>query len=80
MRYTLRLDGRHFDFKDLRTLMAKATPARSGDRLAGIAAETDLERIAAQLVLADVPLDHFLKELLIPYEADEITRRRPPAR
>jgi ethanolamine ammonia-lyase large subunit len=74
MRYTLRLDGRHFDFKNLGTLMAKATPARSGDRLAGIAAETDLERIAAQLVLADVPLDHFLEELLIPYETDEVTR------
>jgi ethanolamine ammonia-lyase large subunit len=74
MRYTFRLDGRHFDFKNLKTLMAKATPARSGDRLAGIAAQTDLERIAAQLVLADVPLDHFLKELLIPYEADEVTR------
>ena len=74
MTYTIRLDGRHFDFKDLKTVMAKATPERSGDRLAGIAAHNDLERVAAQLMLADVPLDQFLEELLIPYEADEVTR------
>ena len=74
MKYKLRIDGRHFDFKNLKTVMAKATPARSGDRLAGIAAQNDLERVAAQMVLADVPLGQFLKEALIPYDEDEVTR------
>lgn len=74
MTYKIRINGRHFDFKNLKTLMAKATPARSGDRLAGIAAQNNLERVAAQLVLADVPLDQFLKEALIPYDEDEVTR------
>jgi len=55
-------------------LLAKATPARSGDQLAGIAAENDEQRIAAQMVLADVPLFRFLEEPLVPYESDEITR------
>jgi ethanolamine ammonia-lyase large subunit len=61
-------------FPDLKTLLAKATPLRSGDQLAGIAAESQAERVAAQMCLADVPLDTFLKEPLIPYEQDEITR------
>nr|WP_218188102.1 ethanolamine ammonia-lyase subunit EutB [Desulfosarcina cetonica] len=74
MKYTIRLDGRHFDFKDLKTVMAKASPERSGDRLAGIAADTDLERVAAQMVLAEAPLTRFLEEPLIPYEIDEVTR------
>jgi ethanolamine ammonia-lyase large subunit len=60
--------------KDLKTLMAKASPARSGDALAGIAAENDRERVAAQTALADVPLQQFLDEPLIPYEQDEVTR------
>ncbi|KJV06807.1 ethanolamine ammonia-lyase subunit EutB [Methylocucumis oryzae] len=63
-----------YQFNDLRTVMAKATPARSGDYLAGIAAESHLERVAAQQVLADVPLKRFLTEALIPYESDEVTR------
>jgi ethanolamine ammonia-lyase large subunit len=54
--------------------MAKATPRRSGDELAGVAAESAEERVAAQLCLADVPLAHFLQEPLVPYEDDEITR------
>lgn len=54
--------------------MAKATPLRSGDVLAGLSAETELERVAAQYALADVPLKTFTEELLIPYEQDEITR------
>lgn len=74
MTYTIRIEGHHFNFNDLKTVMAKATPERSGDRLAGIAAKNDLERVAAQMVLADVPLDRFLEEMLIPYEADEVTR------
>jgi ethanolamine ammonia-lyase large subunit len=55
-------------------LMAKATPERSGDQLAGIAAQNATERVAAQMCLADVPLTQFLNEALIPYEQDEVTR------
>ena len=61
-------------FSDLKTLLAKATPARSGDELAGIAAESAEERVAAQMELADVPLKRFLAEPLIPYEIDDVTR------
>ena len=63
-----------YDFKSLRNLMAKASPARSGDYLAGVGAMTSLERVAAQWVLADIPLKQFLNEALVPYESDEITR------
>jgi ethanolamine ammonia-lyase large subunit len=61
-------------FADLRDLMAKATPIRSGDMLAGIAAGSAEENVAARMCLADVPLQAFLTEPLIPYEADEVTR------
>ena len=61
-------------FADLRTLMARATPARSGDELAGVAARSAEERIAAQMCLADVPLTRFLDEALVPYEEDAVTR------
>jgi ethanolamine ammonia-lyase large subunit len=54
--------------------MAKATPRRSGDELAGVAASSAEERVAAQIALADVPLAHFLEEQLVPYEEDEVTR------
>ncbi|NDJ14846.1 MAG: ethanolamine ammonia lyase large subunit, partial [Acidobacteriia bacterium] len=54
-------------FPDLKTLLAKATPARSGDQLAGLAADSAEERVAAQMELADVPLKRFLAEPLIPY-------------
>jgi ethanolamine ammonia-lyase large subunit len=63
-----------YNFKTLRNLMAKATPARSGDFLAGVAATNNLERVAAQMVLSDVPLKQFLNEALVPYEQDEVTR------
>jgi ethanolamine ammonia-lyase large subunit len=63
-----------YRFEDLKCLLAKATPARSGDELAGIAAETAEERVAARMALADLPLSIFLTELLIPYEMDEVTR------
>jgi ethanolamine ammonia-lyase large subunit len=63
-----------FQFKNLAQLMAKATPLRSGDVLAGVAANTEKERAVAQLCLADVPLKYFLSEALIAYEYDEITR------
>ena len=58
----------------LKTLLAKASPARSGDELAGIAASSAEERVAAQMQLADTPLKRFLDEPLIPYENDEVTR------
>jgi ethanolamine ammonia-lyase large subunit len=61
-------------FADLKTLLAKATPARSGDELAGIAAESAEERVASQIALADVPLARFLSQPVIPYEVDEVTR------
>jgi ethanolamine ammonia-lyase large subunit len=63
-----------YRFNDLKALLAKASPARSGDELAGIAAETAEERVAAQMALADLPLKAFLSQALIPYEADEVTR------
>jgi ethanolamine ammonia-lyase large subunit len=61
-------------FADLRELMAKATPARSGDELAGVAAASSEERVAAQMALAAVPLKRFLDEAVVPYEEDEVTR------
>ena len=63
-----------FQFDSLKVLLAKATPLRSGDCLAGIAAIGDTERVAAQIALADLPLKHFLNEVVIPYEDDEVTR------
>lgn len=68
------LRGSRYVFDDLATLLAKASPERSGDRLAGIAAENDEQRVAAQMALADVPLATFCEELVIPYETDEVTR------
>ena len=61
-------------FQDLRDLLAKATPPRSGDRLAGIAAESAEQMVAARIALADVPLKQLLQETVIPYEEDEVTR------
>ena len=72
--YKLTLQHRTFGFDNLRDLMAKASPHRSGDCLAGIAAENAEERVAAQVVLAELPLSLFLEEHLIPYETDEVTR------
>jgi ethanolamine ammonia-lyase large subunit len=73
-RFHAQLGSASFAFDSLKTLMAKASPARSGDALAGIAAESDQQRVAAQQTLADVPLAQFLEEPLIPYEIDEVTR------
>jgi len=61
-------------FDDLRDLLAKATPPRSGDRLAGVAADSAEQMVAARIALADVPLRQFLQETVIPYEDDEVTR------
>ena len=63
-----------YTFANLRELLAKATPLRSGDVLAGLAAESAEERVAAQYALADLPLAHFLIEQVVPYESDEVTR------
>ncbi|GLU37412.1 MULTISPECIES: ethanolamine ammonia-lyase subunit EutB [Pseudomonas] len=72
--YAHSVGGQTWRFDSLRQLMAKASPARSGDCLAGVAASSDAERVAAQMALAEVPLKRFLDEALIPYEADEVTR------
>ncbi|MFN0300231.1 MAG: ethanolamine ammonia-lyase subunit EutB [Burkholderiales bacterium] len=72
--YHCQLGARRHDFADLRTLLAKASPVRSGDQLAGIAAQSAEERVAAQMCLADVPLQAFLDGPVIPYEDDEVTR------
>lgn len=74
MRYQTTLDSQVFAFDDLRQVMAFASPARSGDYLAGIGAATAQQRMAARHVLAETPLKQFLSEALIPYEEDNITR------
>lgn len=74
MTYSYSVGVNTYQFADLKMVMAKATPARSGDYLAGVAAETYAERMAARMCLAQVPLKTFLQELLIPYESDEVTR------
>jgi len=74
MRYRTTIDSQVFAFEDLKQLMAAASPARSGDYLAGIAAGSAQQRMAARHVLAETPLRRFLDEALIPYEEDNITR------
>jgi ethanolamine ammonia-lyase large subunit len=74
MAYRHTLDATTYVFEDLRDLLAKATPPRAGDRLAGIAADSAEQMIAARIALSDVPLKQFLHEAVIPYEDDEITR------
>lgn len=74
MGFSATIGNRRYRFADLRELLAKAAPARSGDVLAGVAAESAEERVAAQFALADLPLAHFLAEQVIPYEIDEVTR------
>ncbi|HEY0685107.1 MAG TPA: ethanolamine ammonia-lyase subunit EutB [Steroidobacter sp.] len=74
MSYASNFHSIGYRFDDLRDLLGKAGPARSGDSLAGIAASCAEERVAAQMALADVPLRSFLNEALIPYEQDEVTR------
>jgi len=73
-RYASDFRGERHVFRDLADLLAKASPRRSGDELAGLAAESDAQRVAARAVLADLPLTRFLEEPLIPYEEDEVTR------
>jgi ethanolamine ammonia-lyase large subunit len=73
-RFSHTIDSHVYQFASLKELLAKATPLRSGDVLAGVAASSARERVAAQLALAEVPLSAFLNEALVPYEDDEVTR------
>ncbi|KAB0875360.1 ethanolamine ammonia-lyase subunit EutB [Cronobacter muytjensii] len=72
--YRTTLTHSTYQFDSLKTLLAKATPARSGDVLAGVAAQSAAERMAAKMALADVPLRDILDNPVIPYEEDEVTR------
>ena len=74
MAYRYSVDGVAYQFDDLRAVMAKATPVRSGDQLVGLAADSAVERIAAQAALSELPLKTFLNETVIPYESDNVTR------
>jgi ethanolamine ammonia-lyase large subunit len=74
MSYHTTIRGVRWAFANLKTLLAKASPPRSGDALAGIAAESAIERVAARMALADLPLKAFLNVDLVPYEQDEISR------
>ncbi|WP_250453564.1 ethanolamine ammonia-lyase subunit EutB [Caballeronia sp. ATUFL_M2_KS44] len=74
MSYHETIGARRYRFDDLTTLLARASPQRSGDELAGVAAASEEERVAAKMALAQVPLRTFLDEPLIPYEIDEVTR------
>ncbi|MGA8111265.1 MAG: ethanolamine ammonia-lyase subunit EutB [Acidobacteriaceae bacterium] len=74
MSYSVAVHGRTRMFPDLKTLLAKASPARSGDILAGVAAENEEERVLARMALAEVPLTRFLEEMLVPCERDDVTR------
>jgi ethanolamine ammonia-lyase large subunit len=72
--YRASVAGSRYTFPDVAVLLAKASPLRSGDVLAGVAAETNEERVAAQFALADLPLQILLEQHVIAYEADEVTR------
>ncbi len=74
MSFSHSIGNTRFTFGSLRELLAKATPMRSGDVLAGVAAGSAEERVAAQFALADIPLAHFLLEAVVPYESDDVTR------
>ena len=72
--YRQHLAGTTYQFDGMVDLLAKATPLRSGDELSGCAASSDAERAAAQWALADVPMDNFLEQQVVPYDTDEVTR------
>src|SRR6202047_5190849 len=74
MSFAHTLDRVNHVFPDLKDLLAKASPRRSGDELAGVGAASGAERVAAQMALADAPLRQFLNEAVVPYESDEVTR------
>src|SRR5262249_17474686 len=72
--YRVHAGGTTYTFSSLKELLAKATPPRSGDVLAGVAAKSAAENVAAKMALADVPLKQFLNEAVVPYEDDDVTR------
>jgi ethanolamine ammonia-lyase large subunit len=74
MSFSHSIGNRRYTFRSLRELLAKATPLRSGDVLAGVAASSAEERVAAQYALADLPLTRFCEEAIVPYETDDVTR------
>ena len=74
MSYQIVIGKKTYQFQDLKQVLAKASPLRSGDELSGIAAADQKERIAAQMVLADIYLSDFLNVELIPSDIDEVTR------
>ena len=74
MAYKHTVAGHSYTFKDLKEVLAKASPLRSGDQLAGVAADSEVERFAACAVLAELPLETFLSNLVIPYELDDVSR------
>ena len=74
MSWTQLAGGTRYNFPDLKTLLARASPPRSGDDLAGLSASSAQERVAAQMALADLPLKAFLKDFVIPCETDEVSR------
>lgn len=74
MRLSAKLGGHSFEFKDLKEVMAKANEEKSGDQLAGIAADSAAERIAAKAVLAEITLGEIRENPLIPPETDEVSR------
>src|ERR1700710_407350 len=74
MPYSHTVNAHRYVFSSLRELMARATPMRSGDCLAGVAAASAAERIAAQMAVGELPLQTFLKEIVVPYETDAVTR------
>ncbi|RIV44071.1 ethanolamine ammonia-lyase subunit EutB [Flagellimonas pelagia] len=74
MPYSYTIQQHVYSFPDLKSVLAKASPFRTGDALAGLAAESNMERVAAQFVLSEIALKDFLNETIIPYEKDEVTR------
>ena len=74
MAFAANIGNTRYVFESLRELLAKATPLRSGDVLAGVAARSAEERVAAQFALADLPLAHFLEEPVVAYEEDDVSR------
>ena len=73
-RYATTIGNVVYHFEDMKTVLSKASPSRSGDDLAGLSASSAEERVAAQMALADLPLKTLLAEPVVPYESDEVTR------
>ena len=74
MKLSTVLSGKHFAFRSLKEVLAKANELKSGDMLAGVAAASDLERVAAKLVLSQLLVRDLRENPVVPYEEDEVTR------